>query len=99
MNLLQTTLDYQSSLVNFEAVQQAPPLGAGETVGVQGANIVLLPPPTPRGIFRPGAARDSNKDLTISRLDEFHADRRTDFDGVSGRREPSRLLVDPEDDD
>src|SRR6185295_5792015 len=25
VNLLQTTLDYQSSLVNFEAVQQAPP--------------------------------------------------------------------------
>ena len=33
VNLLQTTLDYQSALVSFEAVQQAPPLGAGETVG------------------------------------------------------------------
>ena len=57
MNLLQTTLDYESSLVNFEAVQQAPPLGAGETVGMQGADIVLLPTPTPRGMFRPGAAQ------------------------------------------
>jgi hypothetical protein len=26
VNFLQTTLDYESSLVNFEAVQQAPPL-------------------------------------------------------------------------
>src|SRR5207247_4279686 len=28
VNLLQTTLDYESSLVNFEAVRQAPPLAA-----------------------------------------------------------------------
>ena len=55
VNLLQTTLDYESSLVNFEAVQQAPPLTAGDTVGVRGANIVLLPTPSPRGVFRPGA--------------------------------------------
>ena len=55
VNLLQTTLDYQSSLVNFEAVQQAPPLAAGETIAVRGANIVLLPPSAPRGIFRTGA--------------------------------------------
>jgi hypothetical protein len=41
--------------VNFEAVQQAPPLAAGDTVGVSGANIVPLPTPTPQGIFRPGA--------------------------------------------
>jgi len=54
VNLLQTTLDYQSSLINFEAVQQAPPLTAGDTVGVRGANVVTLPPPTPNGIFRPG---------------------------------------------
>jgi outer membrane protein len=55
VNLLQTTLDYESSLVNFEAVQQAPPLTAGDTIGVRGASIVLLPPSTPRGAFRPGA--------------------------------------------
>jgi len=54
VNLLQTTLDYQSSLVNFEAVQQAPPLTAGDTVGVRGGNVVLLPTPAPRGLFRPG---------------------------------------------
>ncbi|HEY3043263.1 MAG TPA: TolC family protein [Vicinamibacterales bacterium] len=55
VNLLQTTLDYQSALVNFEAVQQAPPLSSGDTVGLRGANIVLLPPSAPRGVFRQGA--------------------------------------------
>jgi outer membrane protein len=54
VNLLQTTLDYESSLVNFEAVRQAPPL-ASDTIGLQGANVVLLPTPAPRGVFRPGA--------------------------------------------
>src|SRR5947207_2999409 len=56
VNLLQATLDYQSSLVSFEAVQQAPPLTAGDTVGLRGANVVFLPTPAPRGLFRPGAA-------------------------------------------
>jgi outer membrane protein len=55
VNLLQTTLDYESSLVNFEAVQQAPPLTSGDTIAVRGANVVLLPPASPRGVFRPGA--------------------------------------------
>src|SRR6185312_12341916 len=55
VNLLQTTLDYEASLVNFEAVQQAPPLTAGDTIGIRGSNIVLLQPATPRGAFRPGA--------------------------------------------
>ena len=55
VNLLQTTLDYESALVNFEAVQLAPPLAAGDTVGVRGANVVLLPTPDPRGLFRPGS--------------------------------------------
>src|SRR5207247_1883523 len=55
VNLLQTTLDYESSLVSFEAVQQAPPLAAGDTVAVRGANIVVLPTPAPRGLFRQGA--------------------------------------------
>jgi outer membrane protein len=56
VNLLQTTLDYESSMVNFEAVQQAPPLSSGETIGVRGSTVVLLPTPTPRGVFRPGAS-------------------------------------------
>jgi outer membrane protein TolC len=52
VNLLQTTLDYERALVTFEAAQQAAPLEAGETVGVQGASVVTVPTPTPRGIFR-----------------------------------------------
>ena len=55
VNLLQTTLDYESSLVNFEAVQQAPPLAAGESVVVSGASVVRVPTPAPRGLFRPGS--------------------------------------------
>ncbi|MGH9257087.1 MAG: TolC family protein [Vicinamibacterales bacterium] len=54
VNLLQTTLEYESALVNFEAVQQAPPLAAGDTVGIRGAAVVQLQTPVPRGIFRPG---------------------------------------------
>jgi outer membrane protein TolC len=55
VSLLQTTLEYESALVNFEAVQQAPPLAAGDTVGVRGASVVMLPIPEPRGLFRPNA--------------------------------------------
>ena len=55
VNLLQTGLDYESSLVNFEAVQLAPPLPDGDAIGVRGANVVMLPTATPRGIFRPNA--------------------------------------------
>jgi outer membrane protein TolC len=55
VNLLQTTLEYESALVSFEAVQQAPPLEAGDTVGARGTSVVLLPTPAPRGIFRPGS--------------------------------------------
>jgi outer membrane protein len=51
VNLLQTSLDYESSLVNFEAVQLAPPDGG--TVAVRGSNIVQLPTPQPQGLFRP----------------------------------------------
>ena len=56
VNVLQTTLEYESALVSFEAVQQAPPLVAGDTVGTREANVLLLPTPTPRGLFRPGAS-------------------------------------------
>ncbi len=55
VNLLQTSLDFESALVNFEAVQQAPPLAAGATLAVSGASVVLVPTPAPRGLFRPGA--------------------------------------------
>ena len=55
VNLLQTTLDHESALVNFEAVQQAPPLTAGATLGINGSSIVVIQPLSPRGLFRPGA--------------------------------------------
>jgi len=54
VNLLQATLDHQSALVSFEALQQAPPLGAGE-VEPRGSNIVALPISAPQGLFRAGA--------------------------------------------
>jgi hypothetical protein len=55
VNLLQASFDYQSSIVNFEALQLAPALSSGDAVGVRGSAIVLLPTPFPRGVFRPGA--------------------------------------------
>ena len=56
VTVLQTTLDYQSAIVDLEAVQSASPNG-GESVGVRGADIVLLPTPSPRGLFRPNAGQ------------------------------------------
>jgi outer membrane protein TolC len=55
VRLLETTLDHESALVHFEAVQQAPPSAAGDTIGLRGAEIVLAPPLAPRGLFRPGS--------------------------------------------
>jgi outer membrane protein TolC len=57
VDLLQSTLDHQSALVIFEAVQQAPAVGAGGTIAVHGADIVQLPTPTPRGLFRAGSGQ------------------------------------------
>ena len=62
VNLLQTTLDYQSSLVNFEAVQQAPPLAGGDTVGLRGANVVLLPHARRAGCSVRARERDPNEE-------------------------------------
>jgi multidrug efflux pump len=56
VNLLQTTLDYESALVNFEAVQQAPAGVGGDTLGSGGTNVIALPTPAPRGLFRQGSA-------------------------------------------
>jgi outer membrane protein len=57
VNLLQTTLDHEAAAVSFEAVQQAPPPAASGSIVVRGADIVFLPTPSPRGIFRPGAGQ------------------------------------------
>jgi outer membrane protein len=52
VDLLQATLDHQSALVSFEALQQAPPLGEGQTIGLNGSAVVRMPVPSPRGLFR-----------------------------------------------
>jgi hypothetical protein len=54
VNLLQATLDHQSSLVTFEAVQLASPTAVGEAVGLRGAALIAIPPAVPRGLFRQG---------------------------------------------
>jgi outer membrane protein len=54
VNLLQATLDYQSSLVTFEALQLAPAISSGDTVNVTGSSVQPIPTPNPQGIFRAG---------------------------------------------
>ena len=56
VNLLRTTLEFESAQVAFQAVQQAPAPGEGDAIGVRGSNVVPVPPPSPRGIFRPSSA-------------------------------------------
>src|SRR5262249_50418180 len=53
VNLLQATLDHQSALVSFEALQLAPPSGSGR-VTVSGASVMPQPVATPQGLFRSG---------------------------------------------
>jgi outer membrane protein TolC len=54
VNRLQATLDHQSARVSFEAVQLAAPAASGATIALRGADVVALPTPEPRGIFRQG---------------------------------------------
>jgi len=54
VNLLQATLDYQSALVGFEALQLAPAVAPGDRLALQGSDVVVVPTTTPRGLFRPG---------------------------------------------
>lgn len=55
VGLLQATLDHESALVNFEAVQQAPSGLGGDAIGPTQTNVVLVPTPSPRGLFRQGS--------------------------------------------
>ena len=55
VSVLRTLLEHQTAVVNFEAVQLAPPRGAGDAIAVHGASVVQLPPDAPRGMFRTGA--------------------------------------------
>jgi outer membrane protein TolC len=57
VGLLQTSLDYQSAAIAFEALQQAPAPGSAGVVLVRGADVVVQPPPSPRGLFRPGSGQ------------------------------------------
>ena len=53
VSLLQATLDHQSALVSFEALQQAPALTSGDPLVARGgSNVVLMPTSAPRGVFR-----------------------------------------------
>lgn len=55
VSLLQAMLDYQSSLVTFEALQLAPALSGGASVSVSGSSVQPIATPNPQGIFRPGS--------------------------------------------
>jgi outer membrane protein TolC len=49
--LLQASLDHQSAVVEFEALQLAP-AGTGDRVGSRAADAIVLPVASPRGAFR-----------------------------------------------
>jgi len=55
VNLLQAALDYQSSLVNFEALQLAPAVSNGDVINVTGSTVQPISTPNPQGIFRVNA--------------------------------------------
>jgi outer membrane protein TolC len=57
VNRLQATLDHQSALVNFEAVQLASPAAAGAAISLRGSAVVAIPTPQPTGIFRQGGGQ------------------------------------------
>jgi outer membrane protein TolC len=54
VSLLQATLDYQSALVGFEALQLAPaPSGSADgALALRGSEVVQLPTAAPQGLFR-----------------------------------------------
>jgi outer membrane protein TolC len=56
VNLLQATLDHQSALVSFEALQQAPALSDSRSIDLKGSTVIPLGPSAPTGVFRPGSA-------------------------------------------
>lgn len=54
VDLLQALLDHQSAVINYEAVQLAAAPGTGSSIGLNNADIVVMPPATPQGIFKQG---------------------------------------------
>ena len=57
VDLLQAMLDHQSAVIAYEAVQLAAAPGTGD-VGLSNADVVVMPPATPQGIFRQGGGQD-----------------------------------------
>jgi outer membrane protein TolC len=55
VNLLQATLDHQSALVSFDALQQAPAPGQAQTAVSTGQNVIQVGPAAPGGLFRVGS--------------------------------------------
>jgi len=55
VNLLQATLDHQSSVVNFDALRQAPALADGNA-STLATPVLQLPTSDPRGLFRTGSS-------------------------------------------
>jgi outer membrane protein TolC len=56
VDLLQAMLDHQSAVIAYEAVQLAAAPGTGD-VGLANADVVVMPPTTPQGIFRQGGGQ------------------------------------------
>ena len=67
VNLLQATLDHQSALVSFEALQQAPALSNGQATSTRGSNVIQLGPSAPTGLFRPGSGHRILRYLLLHR--------------------------------
>jgi outer membrane protein TolC len=57
VDLLQAMLDHQSAVIAYEAVQLAGAPGNGGTIGISSADVVVMAPTTPQGIFRSGGGQ------------------------------------------
>jgi outer membrane protein TolC len=57
VDLLQAMLDHQSAVIAYEAVQLAGAPGNGGTIGISSADVVVMAPATPQGIFRAGGGQ------------------------------------------
>ena len=57
VDLLQAMLDHQSAAIAYEAVQLAGAPGNGGTIGISSADVVVLRPASPQGIFRAGGGQ------------------------------------------
>ena len=55
VNLLQATLDHQSALVSYEALQQAPAPGGASASDQSRPGVIAVPATEPRGVFRAGS--------------------------------------------